>query len=157
MSACTASLVFAIRPSSKPSKKPSKWRAGRLDISERFNSVGAKMSAVESPLFEPVHWQGAGFEILDEIQIPEKIEYIQVTEVAQALDAVREMKTRAYGQVLTFLYSAALVAQQYQGNDPAPLREQLDVADAAILRPSADLRFSRARRLRRGVFREITG
>ena len=61
------------------------------------------MSAVESPLFEPVHWRGAGFEILDEIQVPEKIEYIQVTEVVQALDAVREMKTRAFGQVLTFL------------------------------------------------------
>jgi methylthioribose-1-phosphate isomerase len=83
------------------------------------------MSAVESPLFEPVHWQSAGFEILDEIQVPDKLEYIQVTEVAQALDAVRVMKTRAYGQVLTFLYSAALVAQQYQGNDPAPLRERL--------------------------------
>jgi len=83
------------------------------------------MSAVESPLFEPVHWQGAGFQILDEIQVPEKIEYIQVTEVTQALDAVREMKTRAYGQVLTFLYSAALVAQQYQGNEPAPLRQRL--------------------------------
>ena len=71
------------------------------------------MSAVESPLFEPVHWQGAGFEILDEIQVPEKIEYIQVTEVAQALDAVREMKTRAFGQVLTFLYSSALIAERY--------------------------------------------
>ena len=83
------------------------------------------MSSVESPLFEPVHWQGAGFEILDEIQVPEKIEYIQVTEVTQALDAVREMKTRAYGQVLTYLYSAALVAQQYQGNEPAPLQKRL--------------------------------
>ncbi|MGH7886866.1 MAG: hypothetical protein ACREPG_03305 [Candidatus Binatia bacterium] len=83
------------------------------------------MSIVESPLFEPVHWQGASFEILDEIQVPEKIEYIQVTEVAQALDAVREMKTRAFGQVLTFLYSAALVAQQYQDKDAAPLRERL--------------------------------
>lgn len=83
------------------------------------------MSPVQSPLFEPVLWQGAGFQILDEIQVPEKIEYIQVTEVAQALDAVREMKTRAYGQVLTFLYSTALVAQHYQGEDPAPLRERL--------------------------------
>ena len=100
------------------------------------------MSAVESPLFEPVHWRGAGFEILDEIQVPEKIEYIQVTEVAQALDAVREMKTRAYGQVLTFLYSVALVAQQYQGDDPAPLREQLELLTQQFcdLRPTFDFR-----------------
>ncbi len=83
------------------------------------------MSAVESPLFEPVHWQGAGFEILDEVQVPEKIDYIQVTDVAQALAAVREMKTRAYGQVLTFLYSAALIAQQYQGKEAEPLRQRL--------------------------------
>lgn len=100
------------------------------------------MSALESPLFEPVHWQGAGFEILDEIQVPEKIEYIQVTEVTQALDAVREMKTRAYGQVLTFLYSAALVAQQYQGKDPAPLRERLAQLTQQFceVRPTFDFR-----------------
>jgi len=100
------------------------------------------MSAVESPLFEPVHWRGAGFEILDEIQIPEKIEYIQVTEVGQALDAVRDMKTRAFGQVLTFLYSAALVAQQYEGNDPAPLRERLTrlTQQFCDVRPTFDFR-----------------
>ncbi len=83
------------------------------------------MSAVESPLFEPVHWQGAGFEILDEVQVPDKLEYIQVTEVAQALDAVRGMKTRAFGQVLTFLYSGALLAEGYYGKEAEPLREQL--------------------------------
>jgi len=100
------------------------------------------MSAVQSPLFEPVRWHGAGFEILDEIQVPEKIEYIQVTEVAQAIDAVREMKTRAYGQVLTFLYSAALVAQQYQGKDPAPLRERLEhlTQQFCDVRPTFDFR-----------------
>jgi methylthioribose-1-phosphate isomerase len=83
------------------------------------------MSAVQSPLFEPVLWQGAGFKILDEIQVPEKIEYLEVTEVVQALDAVRHMKTRAFGQVLTFLYSAALLAERYSGKEPNPLRERL--------------------------------
>ena len=61
------------------------------------------MSAVQSPLFEPVLWLGTGFKILDEIQIPKKIEYLPVNEVGRALDAVREMRTRAFGQVLTFL------------------------------------------------------
>ncbi len=83
------------------------------------------MSAAQSPLFEPVLWRGRGFEILDEIQVPEKIEYIHVSEVAQALDAVRDMKTRAFGQVLTFLYSGALVAQNYSGVDAAPLSRSL--------------------------------
>jgi methylthioribose-1-phosphate isomerase len=83
------------------------------------------MSAPQSPLFEPVLWHDGGFKILDEIQVPQKIDYIEVTEVGQALDAVREMKTRAFGQVLTFLYSAALVAQHYQSAESAPLRGQL--------------------------------
>jgi methylthioribose-1-phosphate isomerase len=80
---------------------------------------------VQSPLFEPVHWQGTGFKILDESLVPERIEYLEVNDLAQALNAVREMKTRAYGQVLTFLYSAALIAQRYQGQKPGPLRERL--------------------------------
>jgi len=83
------------------------------------------MSLEPSPLFEPVRWQGAAFEILDESRIPESLEYIQVNDVSQALEAVREMKTRAYGQVLTFLYSVALVAQRYPGDDPAALRQRV--------------------------------
>jgi len=83
------------------------------------------MRAAQSPLFEPVVWDGVGFKILDEISLPEKIEYIPVREVAQALDAVRQMKTRAYGQVLTFLYSGALLAERYQGKDSEPLGEQI--------------------------------
>lgn len=83
------------------------------------------MGAVQSPLFEPVLWQGGGFKILDEIQVPQKLEYIEVTEVAQALDAVREMKTRAFGQVLTFLYAGALLAEHLSDQRAAVLRERL--------------------------------
>src|SRR3989337_3833542 len=83
------------------------------------------MPAAQSPLFEPVLWDGEGFKILDEISLPEKIEYIPVREVAQALEAVRQMKTRAFGQVLTFLYSGVLLAERYQGKDSEPLGEQI--------------------------------
>src|SRR5262245_49548666 len=83
------------------------------------------MKLVHSPLFEPVLWEGQGFKILDETLIPERIEYIRIDQVALAIDAVREMKTRAFGQVLTFLYSGALLAMAYRGDDPAPLRDQL--------------------------------
>ena len=78
-----------------------------------------------SPLFEPVLWEGHGFKILDEVLLPERIEFIRVDRVPQAIDAVKEMKTRAFGQVLTFLYSGALLGEQYHGNDPTPLRDQL--------------------------------
>ena len=88
------------------------------------------------------YWHDGGFKILDEIQVPQKLEYIEVTEVVQALDAVREMKTRAYGQVLTFLYSDALVAQQYPGDDPAPLRLRLAQLTQQFcdVRPTFDFR-----------------
>jgi methylthioribose-1-phosphate isomerase len=100
------------------------------------------MSFVQSPLFEPVVWHDRGFKILDEIQVPQKIEYINVTDVGQALDAVREMKTRAFGQVLTFLYSAALVAQHYHSAEAAPLREQLQQLTQRFrdARPTFDFR-----------------
>ena len=77
-----------------------------------------------SPLFEPVLWDGSGFKILDETLCPERVEYIEVTDIEAAVRAVKEMRTRAFGQVLTFLYSASLLAQGYDGDDD-PLRDQL--------------------------------
>src|SRR5438874_9789702 len=84
------------------------------------------MKFAHSPLFEPVLWEGSGFKILDETLVPERIEYIPVSEISQALEAVREMRTRAFGQVLTFLYSGALVAQHYDGKEAEPLRETIE-------------------------------
>jgi hypothetical protein len=82
-------------------------------------------NTAQSPLFEPVRSQGTGFTILDESLVPETIEFIEVNDVAQALDAVRDMKTRGYGQVLTFLYSGALMAQRYDGKEAGPLRDRI--------------------------------
>jgi methylthioribose-1-phosphate isomerase len=100
------------------------------------------MSAVQSPLFEPVLWHGRGFQILDETQVPERIDYIEVTQVAQALAAVREMKTRAFGQVLTFLYSGALLAQNDAGLDGVVLRRNLArmTEQFCVARPTFDFR-----------------
>jgi methylthioribose-1-phosphate isomerase len=80
---------------------------------------------MQSPLFEPVLWEGRRFKVLDETLIPERLEYIGIDRVSQAIEAVKEMKTRAFGQVLSFLYSGALLAQEYQAGDPEPLRAQL--------------------------------
>jgi methylthioribose-1-phosphate isomerase len=84
------------------------------------------MTFIQSPLFEPVLWDENGFRILDEMSIPERIDYLPVSEVEQALDAVREMRTRAFGQVLTFLYSGALIAERYDGKAAEPLREEIE-------------------------------
>jgi methylthioribose-1-phosphate isomerase len=95
-----------------------------------------------SPLFEPVLWDGNGFKILDETSCPERIEYIRVTDLGAAVSAVKEMRTRAFGQVLTFLYSAALLAQQYHSGDPLPLREQIALMtdQFCAVRPTFDFK-----------------
>jgi methylthioribose-1-phosphate isomerase len=80
---------------------------------------------VSSPLFEPVLWEGRGFRILDETLVPERLEYIYIDQVGQGIEAVRTMRTRAFGQVLTFLYSGALLALGYQDRDPEPLQDRL--------------------------------
>ena len=83
------------------------------------------MKASQSPLFEPVLWEGGRFKILDETLLPWKSDYIEVNEVSQALSAVKEMKTRAFGQVLTFFYAAALVARGARGESGEALRDLL--------------------------------
>jgi methylthioribose-1-phosphate isomerase len=83
------------------------------------------MTQKQSPLFIPALWEGSRFRILDETLLPWKVEYITVHEISEALQAVKEMKTRAFGQVLTFLYAAALVSRRYTDQAPEPLRQQL--------------------------------
>jgi methylthioribose-1-phosphate isomerase len=83
------------------------------------------MKTVPSPLFEPVFWKDGGFEILNELALPDKIEYIKIHQIADAIGAVRDMKTRAFGQVLTYLFSAALLAQKFHGTEPDALRQEL--------------------------------
>jgi methylthioribose-1-phosphate isomerase len=104
------------------------------------------LSAAQSLLFEPVLWEGDGFRILDEIQLPEKIEYIEVSEVDQAVDAVRTMKTRAFGQVLTFLYAGALLSQRHAIEDPREIGRRLDLMtdQFCAARPTFDFRGLRA-------------
>jgi methylthioribose-1-phosphate isomerase len=100
------------------------------------------MSPDPSPLFEPVLWHGQGFKILDETQVPDKIEYLNVGEIAEAIAAVREMKTRAFGQVLTFLYSGALLAQKNAGESSSALRCRLAemTEQFCAARPTFDFR-----------------
>ena len=98
--------------------------------------------SVQSPLFEPVLWEGNSFRILDELSLPDEIQYISVKDVSQAIDAVREMKTRAFGQVLTFIYSGALLAQKYHRKEILPLRESIAqmTQDFCQARPTFDFR-----------------
>jgi methylthioribose-1-phosphate isomerase len=100
------------------------------------------MEAKQSPLFQPVLWEGGRFKILDETLLPWKSDYIEVSDLSEALSAVKEMKTRAFGQVLTFFYAAALVARGGDGRSGAALKERLGrLADEFIaVRPTFDFK-----------------
>lgn len=100
------------------------------------------MTLKQSPLFVPALWEKDRFRIIDETQLPWKVEYITVRDVGQALGAVREMKTRAFGQVLTFFYAAALAARDYKSGSPARLRERLTLLaeEFTAARPTFDFK-----------------
>lgn len=65
-----------------------------------------------SPLFWPIQLKGNAIYILDETRLPEKLSYIKVKDYSQACRAIKEMKTRAVGQVLLVLYTFLLVIRQ---------------------------------------------
>lgn len=100
------------------------------------------MNANPSPLFEPAVWEGHHFRILDETQLPWKLEYITVREVSEAVRAVKEMRTRAFGQVLTFLYALALPAEGANDKKPGWLEERLErlAGEFSQARPTFDFR-----------------
>jgi methylthioribose-1-phosphate isomerase len=113
------------------------------------------MECKHSPLFVPVLWRGDHLAILDETLLPEKTDYIAVHDAAGALQAVKEMKTRAFGQVLTFLYTLALVAQQYKEKNPEPLKERLVQLAAEFSRARPTFNFTGLARNVPDWFREL--
>jgi methylthioribose-1-phosphate isomerase len=65
-----------------------------------------------SPLFWPIQLKGNTITILDETQLPQKLVYIKAKNYLQACSAIKQMKTRAVGQVLLVMYTFILSKQQ---------------------------------------------
>ena len=61
-----------------------------------------------SPLFWPIELKGKTISILDETALPDKLTYIKVKDYRQACSAIKEMKTRAVGQVILVFYTFLL-------------------------------------------------
>lgn len=58
-----------------------------------------------SPLFWPIELKGKDIYILDETRLPHKLAYIKARDYKQARRAIKDMKTRAVGQVLLVFYT----------------------------------------------------
>jgi methylthioribose-1-phosphate isomerase len=65
-----------------------------------------------SPLFWPIQLKGNTIYILDETLLPQKVKYIKVKDYKGACSAIKEMKTRAVGQVILVFYTFLLVLRQ---------------------------------------------
>jgi methylthioribose-1-phosphate isomerase len=65
-----------------------------------------------SPLFWPIRLKGNTIYILDETQLPQKLTYIKAKNYQQACSAIKQMKTRAVGQVLLVMYTFILSKRQ---------------------------------------------
>jgi len=66
---------------------------------------------MRSPLSLPVRLQGHTISVLDETKLPLEETYIEVKTLDDALQALGQMKTRAFGQVLLFFYTCVLVGE----------------------------------------------
>ncbi len=65
-----------------------------------------------SPLFWPIQLKGNVIYILDETALPQKLVYIKAKNYLQACSAIKQMKTRAVGQVLLVMYTFILSKRQ---------------------------------------------
>ena len=65
-----------------------------------------------SPLFWPIKFKVNTIYILDETLLPQKVKYIKVKNYKEACLAIKNMKTRAVGQVILVMYIFLLVIRQ---------------------------------------------
>lgn len=65
-----------------------------------------------SPLFWPVWLKNNTIYVLDETRLPSELTYIKIKDYRQTCRVIKEMKTRAIGQVLLALYTFLMVIKQ---------------------------------------------
>lgn len=79
-----------------------------------------------SPLFWPIELKNNKIYILDETALPHQVNYIEASNYEQACLAIKEMKTRAVGQVLLVMYTFLLEAAK--GTDLNMVSEAINAA-----------------------------
>lgn len=78
------------------------------------------------PLAWPAELHDDHFVLLDESVLPEKYTWLRIEDHRGAAAAIRSMQTRAFGQLLTVLYSLILTVRK--ANSPETLQTEVDVA-----------------------------
>ena len=75
----------------------------------------------ESPLFWPIELRGKTIYVLDETQLPQKLVYLKCKSVSDVVCVIKDMKTRAFGQVLIAFYTFLMVLEQNKSVKPETL------------------------------------
>jgi len=75
----------------------------------------------ESPLFWPIKIKDKIIYVLDETQLPQKLVYLKCRNVSEVVRVIKDMKTRAFGQVLIVLYTFIMVLDKYRRARPKAL------------------------------------
>ena len=70
-----------------------------------------------SPLFWPIKFKNKTIYILDETLLPRKLSYLKAGNYQEACAAIKEMKTRAVGQVLLVMYIFLQLIKQGKQKD----------------------------------------
>lgn len=71
-----------------------------------------RSSSRTSPLAWPVRIEGEEVLILDETLLPQKVHYLKIKDYHEAAQALAQMRTRAFGQLLTVFYTLLLTARK---------------------------------------------
>lgn len=89
-----------------------------------------------SPLFWPIEFRNNAIYILDETLLPHKVHYLKVGNYREACRAIKEMKTRAVGQVILVFY---IFLQAIRKNKNANLAKLAQAINAT--RPTLSFRY----------------
>ncbi len=79
-----------------------------------------------SPLFWPIQFKNGIIYILDETLLPHKLVYIRARDYKEACRAIKEMKTRAVGQVLLVMYIFLQLIKQNKQRDLAKVAKAIN-------------------------------
>ena len=94
-----------------------------------------------SPLFWPIQLKGSTIYILDETALPHKLTYFKAVNYRQACKAIKDMKTRAVGQViLVFCIFLQLVRQHKSKKDLMPVLAKV-AREINATRPTLPFKF----------------
>jgi methylthioribose-1-phosphate isomerase len=98
--------------------------------------------AEESPLFWPARLEDKTLFVLDETLLPQKLHYIKVKNVLEAVKVIRDMKTRAFGQFLVVVSAFLLVLKNSEKKTQAQIFSELKKSAQALNKSRPTFPFS---------------